>query len=250
MASQSIKVQSICRNIIAVGRNYTEHAKELGNPVPKGNPLVFGKPVSSIITEGEIQIPHGWKELHHEVELGVVVGKPGKFIKKENAMDYVLGYVLVLDMTARGIQEQLKKQGYPWLLAKGFDTSCPISDFIPKSAVSDVNNLNLKLTVNGDVKQNGNTKDMIFKLPDLLSYISSYFKLEYGDLILTGTPSGVSAVKHGDVIEASLDDIVKIKFPFRLKERNMFCKIQYKVASNIKFNKIFVVSLTKININF
>lgn len=128
-------------------------------------------------------------------------------------MDHVLGYVLVLDMTARSIQDKLKKQGHPWFLAKGFDTSCPISDFIPKSEVNNVDNLSLKLSVNGITKQNGNTKDMIFKVPDLLSYISGYFKLEYGDLILTGTPSGVSAVKHGDVIEASLDDLVKIKFP-------------------------------------
>lgn len=151
--------------------------------------------------------------MHHEVELGVVIGKPGKFIKEDQAMDHVLGYVLVLDMTARNIQEQLKKQGHPWFLAKGFDTSCPISEFIPKSAVKDVNNLNLKLTVNGVTKQNGNTKDMIFKIPNLMSYISNYFKLDYGDLILTGTPSGVSAVKHGDVIEAQLDDLAKIKFP-------------------------------------
>ena len=128
-------------------------------------------------------------------------------------MDHVLGYVLVLDMTARTIQDKLKKQGHPWFLAKGFDTSCPISEFVPKSAVNDVDNLSLKLTVNGQLKQNGNTRDMIFKVPDLLSYISKYFKLEYGDLILTGTPSGVSAVKHGDVIEANLEDLVKIKFP-------------------------------------
>ena len=101
-------------------------------------------------------------------------------------MNHVLGYVLALDMTARHIQDKLKKQGHPWLLAKGFDTSCPISDFIPKSQVNDVNNLNLVLTVNGNVKQNGNTSDMIYKIPTLISYISKYFKLEYGDLILTG----------------------------------------------------------------
>ncbi|CAF0881831.1 unnamed protein product [Brachionus calyciflorus] len=213
MSSKVIRVKEICRNIIAVGRNYAEHAKELGNPVPQGNPLIFGKPVSSIITEGSIEIPQGWKELHHEVELGVVIGKSGKFIQEEQAMDHVLGYVLVLDMTARNIQDQLKKQGHPWFLAKGFDTSCPISNFICKSAVKDVNNLNLQLTVNGVLKQNGNTQDMIFKIPNLLSYISKYFKLEYGDLILTGTPSGVSAVKHGDVIEAKLDDLVQMKYP-------------------------------------
>jgi acylpyruvate hydrolase len=151
--------------------------------------------------------------LHHEIELGVVIGKKGKFITEENAMDHVIGYVLALDMTARNIQEELKKQSHPWLLAKGFDTSCPIGDFIPKTKIQDVNNLNLKLTVNGVLKQNGNTGDMIFKIPRLISYISQYFTLEHGDIILTGTPSGVSAVKHGDVLEGSLNDIANIKFP-------------------------------------
>ena len=129
-------------------------------------------------------------------------------------MDHVSGYVLALDMTCRHIQDQLKKQGHPWLLAKGFDTSCPISDFISKSQVPDENNLSLKLTVNGQIKQNGNTRDMIFDIPFLINYISQYFRLEQGDLILTGTPAGVSAVKHGDVIEAELgDNLARIKFP-------------------------------------
>ena len=128
-------------------------------------------------------------------------------------MEHVAGYVLALDMTARTVQESLKKKQHPWLLAKGFDTSCPISDFIPKSLVKDYNNINLKLMVNGTVKQNGNTKDMIYKLPRIISYISQYFKLENGDLILTGTPEGVSGVRHGDVIEANLNDLVSIKFP-------------------------------------
>ncbi len=190
-----------------------EHAKELGNQVPKETPLIFNKPISSIITqESAIQVPSEWKELHHEVELGIIIGKEGKYIKEEYAMEHVAGYVLALDMTARNLQEQLKKKGHPWFLAKGFDTSCPISDFIPKAAVKDVNNLNLRLSVNGVEKQNGNTKDMIYKLPTIISYISKYFKLEYGDMILTGTPAGVSAVKHGDMIEADLGDLVKIKF--------------------------------------
>lgn len=189
--------------------------KELGNEMPKEKPLIFSKPISTIITEGNtIEIPNGWKELHHEVELGVVIGKSGKFIKESDAMSHVAGYVLALDMTARNVQDELKKKGHPWLLAKGFDTSCPISDFIPKEKVSDVANLNLKLTVNGAVKQNGNTSDMIFTIPYLIAYISKYFKLEHGDLILTGTPSGVSPVKNGDVIEASLgDNLAHIKFP-------------------------------------
>jgi acylpyruvate hydrolase len=101
-------------------------------------------------------------------------------------MDHVLGYVLALDMTARSIQEELKKKSHPWLLCKGFDTSCPISDFLPKERVPNVNDLNLRLTVNDVLKQNGNTGDMIYKIPRLISYISKYFRLDYGDLILTG----------------------------------------------------------------
>lgn len=214
MASQAIRVKEICRKIIAVGRNYAEHAKELGNKIPDENPLIFDKPISSIITQGSsIEIPKGWNELHHEVELGVVIGKTGKFIKEEEAMDHVEGYILALDMTGRQMQEKLKKLQHPWLLAKGFDTSCPISDFVPKANVKDVNNLNLYLTVNGVTKQNGNTRDMIFKIPTLISYISNFFKLEYGDLILTGTPAGVGPVRHGDLIEANLSDLVRIKYP-------------------------------------
>ena len=116
-------------------------------------------------------------------------------------------------MTARDIQRIHQAKKWPWFLSKGFDTSCPISEFVPKSLVKDCSNLNLKLTVNGDVKQNGNTKDMIYKIPRIISYISEFIRLEHGDLILTGTPGGVSQVVHGDVIEAFLDDLVSIKFP-------------------------------------
>lgn len=128
-------------------------------------------------------------------------------------MDHVQGYVLALDMTARNIQEELKKKQHPWFLAKGFDTSCPISDFIPKEKITNINNVNLKLMVNDVVKQDGNTSDLVFKIPTLISYISKYFKLEYGDLILTGTPAGVSRVKHGDVMKGSLNDLANFEFP-------------------------------------
>ena len=151
--------------------------------------------------------------MHHEVELGVVIGKPGKFICQEEAMEHVAGYVLAIDMTARDIQRIHQAKKWPWFLSKGFDTSCPISAFVPKYLVKDYNNLNLKLTVNGNVKQSGNTKDMIYKIPRIISYISEFIRLEHGDLILTGTPGGVSQVVHGDVIEAYLDDLVSIRFP-------------------------------------
>lgn len=127
-------------------------------------------------------------------------------------MAYVGGYVLALDMTARDLQEKAKKKGQPWFIAKGFDTSCPISEFIPITKIPDPHNIKLWLKVNGEMKQNGSTADMIFKIPDLLSYISLYFKLEEGDLILTGTPSGVGEVKPGDVINCGLGSLMEMTY--------------------------------------
>ena len=123
-------------------------------------------------------------------------------------MDYVLGYVLSLDMTAN-----LNMKEIPHLIIKGFDTACPLGKFLPKSAVSDPDNLDLKLIVNGVLKQSGNTKDLRFKIPKLISYLSQYFSLEHGDLILTGTPGGRSSVRHGDLIVASMGDLDTITFP-------------------------------------
>jgi acylpyruvate hydrolase len=158
------------------------------------------------------QVPKNCEELHHEVELGLVIGKEGANIPAATAMDYIGGYALALDMTNRGHQAQLKKKGHPWSLAKGFDTSCPISDFIPKDKITDPGAIQLWCKVNGELRQDGNTKDMIFSIPNLVSFISEYFTLEPGDLILTGTPSGVGPVKPGDIIEAGIGDVVKMSF--------------------------------------
>lgn len=138
----------------------------------------------------------------------MVIGKTTKFVNESSAMDHVLGYVLALDM---GRTLELSK--YPILLIKGFDTACPISDFIPKSKIKDIDNLSLKLWVNGEIRHDGNTRDLIHKVPKLISYLSNFFTLEHGDLILTGTPVGISTVKHGDMIEATLDDLARVKFP-------------------------------------
>ena len=156
----------------------------------------------------KIKIPVGFSELIHEVELGVVIGKDGKYINEENAMEHVMGYVLALDMTAKVPDPE--KLHYKWLLAKGFDTATPISNFIPKAAVKCEENVSLQLKVNGHLRQDGNTCDMLFKIPQLISYISQFFRLEYGDLLLTGTPLGNLTVKHGDIIEAYMDDIAYI----------------------------------------
>ena len=161
---------------------------------------------------GFLQFPPGCQELHHEVELGVVIGKSGTDINEADAMDHVGGYALALDMTARDLQQESKKKGLPWTLAKGFDTATPISEFIPKSTLTDPNNVRLWLKVDEIMKQDGNTDAMIFKIPFLISYISQYMTLEEGDLILTGTPSGVSAVQPGQKLTAGLGDLLKISF--------------------------------------
>ncbi|XP_064601679.1 acylpyruvase FAHD1, mitochondrial-like [Liolophura sinensis] len=205
------------RKIIAVGRNYSEHAAELGNAIPS-TPILFLKPPSAYITQGQaIKIPKGCSELHHEVELGIIISKRGVDIPENKAYDYIGGYSLALDMTARDFQSEAKKKGQPWSLAKGFDTSCPVSDFIGADKIPNPQDLRLWLKVNGLTKQDGTTKDMIFNIPYLISYISGFFTLEPGDLILTGTPSGVGPVHSGDVIEAGLEDLIAVKFPVELR---------------------------------
>ena len=141
-----------------------------------------------------------------------MIGKDGSNIREEQANDHIAGYTLALDMTDRGEQSKAKKAGYPWSLAKGFDTACPISRFISKEEIKDGQNVNLQLAVNGQVRQKANTQDMIFSITYLISWISGKMKLEQGDLILTGTPAGVGPVKAGDVIDCSLDDLVKMSF--------------------------------------
>ncbi|KAF9917839.1 Acylpyruvase fahd1, mitochondrial [Lobosporangium transversale] len=191
------------RKIIAIGRNYSEHAKELGNAVPT-SPFFFLKPPSSYITNGQsIEIPTGC-EVHHELELAVIIGKNGRDIQANEADDYISGYALALDMTARDLQEQAKKAGRPWSAAKGYDTFTPIGDFIPKEYISDHDNVDLLLQIDGVTKQQGNTRDMIFSVPTLIENVSSIMRLEEGDVILTGTPKGVGPVYPGETITCEL----------------------------------------------
>ena len=150
--------------------------------------------------------------MHHEIELGVVIGSKCSRATPDKAVSAIGGYCLALDMTARGVQNELKTQGHPWELAKAFDTSLPVGDFIPKDKILDTQNVTLTCSVNGEMRQNASTKDMIFTVPDLLSYISKYFTLEEGDVVLTGTPAGVGPVKAGDIITGAIPGISEIKF--------------------------------------
>ncbi|XP_064466101.1 acylpyruvase FAHD1, mitochondrial-like [Ornithodoros turicata] len=200
------------RKIICVGRNYRDHAAELGNEVPE-KPLLFMKPPTAYVVEGNpIKIPRACDELHHEVELGVIISRKAKDVDVRSAMDFVGGYALCLDMTARKLQNDAKARGHPWEIAKGFDTSCPVGSFIPKENVPEPHELSLWCRVNGQLRQEGRTSDMIFNIPTIISYISGFFTLEPGDLILTGTPAGVGPIRSGDVIEAGLEGHSKMKF--------------------------------------
>lgn len=200
------------RKIICVGRNYREHAEELGHAVPQ-EPLLFMKPPTAYITEGQsIVLPRGCEELDHEVELGVVVGRRGSAIRAEEAMDYVAGYVVALDMTDRILQRQCQAQGHPWERAKGFDSSCPVGAFVPKEAVADPHALTLWCTVNGQPRQRASTALMLLGVPQLLEAASVRFTLEPGDLLLTGTPAGVGPVRGGDVLEAGIEGLGQVRF--------------------------------------
>ncbi|KAN0076829.1 hypothetical protein V8E55_010684 [Tylopilus felleus] len=191
------------KKIVAIGRNYAEHVKELGNTRPK-EPFFFLKPTTSYLPSGgNVEIPNGIIA-HHEVELGLVIGKGGRDILQDAAESHIAGYALAVDMTARNMQEEVKKKGLPWSTVKGFDTFTPIGKFIPKSLITDPHDLRLALKINGAVKQDGTTGDMIFRIPRLIEHISSIMTLEEGDLILTGTPSGVGPVTPGDAIECTL----------------------------------------------
>ncbi|XP_010931681.1 oxaloacetate tautomerase FAHD1, mitochondrial [Elaeis guineensis] len=211
-AAASQKLLSIGTKIVAVGRNYAAHAKELGNAVPK-EPVLFLKPTSSYLQNGgTIEVPHPLESLDHEVELAVVIGKKARDVAEATAMDYVGGYALALDMTAREIQSSAKSAGLPWTVAKGQDTFTPISAVLPKSTVMDPDNLELWLKVDDELRQKGSTKDMIFKLPFLISHISSIMTLMEGDVILTGTPQGVGPVRVGQKITAGITGLIDVHF--------------------------------------
>jgi 2-keto-4-pentenoate hydratase/2-oxohepta-3-ene-1,7-dioic acid hydratase in catechol pathway len=198
--------------IICLGRNYRRHAEELGNVVPD-KPIIFLKPPSSLIVEGEkIILPSQSQDVHHEVELGVVIGKAGRHIPSAEVEGYILGYCILLDMTARDIQKEETRRGAPWTLAKGFDTFAPVSQIVRKEALAHPEDLAIRLWVNGELRQDSNTRFMIFGIGEIVEYISSYMTLETGDIIATGTPEGVGPVTKGDVITAEIEGIGKIQF--------------------------------------
>jgi 2-keto-4-pentenoate hydratase/2-oxohepta-3-ene-1,7-dioic acid hydratase in catechol pathway len=197
--------------IICLGRNYVKHAKEMKSEVPS-KPIIFLKPPSSLIGPNEIiKLPKESKKVHHEVELAFLVSHKAKNVRAEKAMDYVLGYTILLDITARDIQDEAKMKGLPWTVAKGFDTFAPIGPRVVPADEINPNSLGIGLMVNGEIRQRGNTSDMIFKIPEIIEYVSSIMTLEPGDIIATGTPEGVGEIRDGDIIEAWIDGIGILK---------------------------------------
>jgi len=191
--------------IICIGRNYSEHAKELGNEVPE-DPVIFMKPDTAVLKKGsDFYIPEFSDDVHYELEVVLKISKGGKYIRKEAASKHYEEIGLGIDFPARDLQSKLKNKGLPWELAKGFDGSAVLSDFVSKENY-DLQNLNFSLAKNQQVVQNGNTKDMIFSFDDIIAFASQYFTLRVGDLIFTGTPQGVGKVSENDFLEAYLED--------------------------------------------
>ncbi|KAH8602646.1 hypothetical protein B0O99DRAFT_603866 [Bisporella sp. PMI_857] len=193
--------------VVCIGRNYADHVTELNNTRPK-QPFFFLKPASSILAPGEGPVvrPRG-VDLHYEVELALILGKQVKNLEEsdaQGAFDAIESYALSIDMTARNAQNEAKKKGLPWDIAKGFDTFLPVSQIIPKSAIPDPHKVDLYLTVNNEHRQADSTELMLFRIPRILSDISKVMTLEKGDIVLTGTPKGVGPVVPGDVMRAGI----------------------------------------------
>lgn len=193
--------------IVAVARNYRAHAEEMGSPVPE-IPTIFLKPPSSLIgDDGVIVLPAASQRVDHEVELAVVMKDRCKNVSAREALDFVMGYTVFIDVTARDLQAEARKKGLSWAVSKGFDTFAPIGPKIVAKDEIDPHNLDIWLKINGVYRQNGTTQDMLFPVDELISHITGIMTLEPMDIIATGTPEGVGPMVEGDVVEAGIEGI-------------------------------------------
>jgi acylpyruvate hydrolase len=198
--------------ILAIGRNYAEHIKELNNERPS-EPVIFMKPDTAILKNNSpFYYPDYSNDIHHEIELVLKISREGKNIEEKFAHKYFEEIGLGIDFTARDLQSKAKEKGLPWTIAKGFNGSAPVSEFVPVADFTDLNNLNFSLNVNGETKQQGNTNMMLFSFNLMISYLSRFFTLKKGDLIFTGTPAGVGPVKIGDRLEGFIEDKKMLDF--------------------------------------
>ncbi|TRX49454.1 fumarylacetoacetate hydrolase family protein [Fulvivirga sp. M361] len=192
--------------ILAIGRNYVEHIRELNNEKPS-EPVIFTKPDTAILRKNNpFYYPDFSKNIHYEVELVIKINQKGKKIREQFAHKYYDEIGIGIDFTARDLQQTAKEKGLPWELAKGFDGSAPISDFQDISNFKNLKDLNFSLLIDGEIRQKGNTGHMLFPFDHIISYTSNFFTLKKGDLIFTGTPAGVGPVKIGQKLEAYIED--------------------------------------------
>jgi fumarylpyruvate hydrolase len=201
------------RRIFCVGRNYADHVREMGNDPKSEPPLFFTKPADAVVESGaSIPYPAHTENLHHEVELVIGLGRNGANISAADAMSCVWGYGVGVDLTRRDRQAEAKKAGTPWDTAKGFDLSAPVSALTPVAQAGDVRNARIWLKVNGETRQEANTSGMIWSVPEIIAALSSWWELKPGDLIFTGSPEGVSALKRGDRIECGVEGLSELRF--------------------------------------
>lgn len=199
------------RRIYCVGRNYAEHAREMGSDPNREPPFFFSKPADAIVPSGSaIAYPLATQNFHYEMELVVAIGKEGANIAREAALDYVYGYTAGLDMTRRDLQMGARDKGRPWDTGKGFDQSAPISPIRRAADIGHPTTAAIWLKVNGEIKQKADIKDLLWPVPDIIAHLSRLFVLRPGDLIYTGTPAGVGPVKPGDKLQGAIDGIGEI----------------------------------------
>ncbi len=191
--------------IICIGRNYAEHAKELNNPLP-AKPVFFLKPETSLLLKNRpFYYPEYSKDVHFEAELVLKICRNGKHIQEEFAHRYYEEIGIGIDLTARDLQQECKKAGLPWEIAKAFDGAAPLGEFVPKETLNLVDGIRFRLNINGENRQAGNSTDMIFSFDKIIAYVSQFITLKMGDLIFTGTPQGVGPIKQGDLMEAFIE---------------------------------------------
>ncbi|MCJ8170414.1 fumarylacetoacetate hydrolase family protein [Atopomonas sediminilitoris] len=195
--------------VVCVGRNYAEHAKELNNPIPT-EPLLFIKPATAVVSLSQgVCLPQGRSDVHHEAEIAVLIGKPlAHKVSAQEAREAIVGIGAALDLTLRDLQSKLKEKGHPWEVAKAFDGACPLTGFVAPECFEDLADIPVSLTVNGQLRQQGNSAEMLTPILPLLQYIAQHFTLLPGDVVLTGTPAGVAALAAGDQLTLALGDVL------------------------------------------
>ncbi len=195
------------RRVYCIGRNYAAHAIEMGHDPDREPPFFFQKNPNNLDPSGEFPYPPHSSDVHHEMEMSVMLKSGGTNIPVEEALDHVYGYALSLDMTRRDLQGEMKKMGRPWEIGKAFERSAPVGPVHPASDVGHLDQGAVTLKVNGELRQEGDLNQMIWKVPEMISYLSEYFELAAGDVIMSGTPSGVGPVVKGDVMEMAVEGI-------------------------------------------